>query len=42
MTDPRPLALVTSASSGSGFEPARQFALHGYDLVANAEDERME
>jgi short-subunit dehydrogenase len=39
----RPLALVTGASSGIGFELARQFALNGFDLVINAEDhERLE
>jgi uncharacterized protein len=35
----RPLAVVTGASSGIGFELARQFAEHGYDLVVAAEDE---
>lgn len=34
----RPLALVTGASSGIGFELAKQFAEHGYDLVICAED----
>jgi short-subunit dehydrogenase len=35
---PRPLAAVTGASSGIGYELARQFAQHGYDLVICAED----
>jgi uncharacterized protein len=34
----RPLALVTGASSGIGFELAKQFADHGYDLIICAED----
>lgn len=33
------LALVTGASSGIGFELARQFAQHRYDLVVTAEDD---
>ncbi|MET7455779.1 SDR family NAD(P)-dependent oxidoreductase [Streptomyces sp. NPDC005574] len=42
MGDNRPLALVTGASSGIGFELAGQFAEHGYDLLINAEDERLD
>ena len=40
-TEARPLALVTGASSGIGFELAKQFADHGYDLVVAAEDEEL-
>ncbi|MER6694076.1 SDR family NAD(P)-dependent oxidoreductase [Streptomyces minutiscleroticus] len=42
MDDNRPLALVTGASSGIGHELAKQFARHGYDLLVNAEDDRLD
>jgi uncharacterized protein len=35
-------AVVTGASSGIGYELARQFAEHGYDLLVAAEDEAIE
>jgi short-subunit dehydrogenase len=35
---PKPLALVTGASSGIGLELAKQFAQHGFDLVVAAEN----
>jgi uncharacterized protein len=38
MAEERPLALVTGASSGIGFELAKQFAENGFDLVVCAED----
>jgi uncharacterized protein len=34
----KPVAVVTGASSGIGYELAKQFAEHGYDLVIGAED----
>lgn len=34
-----PLAVVTGASRGIGWELAKQFAAHGHDLVINAEDD---
>ena len=37
-TPQRPLALVTGASSGIGYELARQFADNGFDLIVTAED----
>jgi len=41
-TTARPLAVVTGASSGIGYELARQFAQHGYDLLIAAEDDGIE
>lgn len=38
-TTGRPLAVVTGASSGIGFELAGQFAQHGFDLLVAAEDD---
>ncbi len=40
-TPTKPLAVVTGASSGIGFELAKQFADHGYDLVIAAEDDEL-
>jgi short-subunit dehydrogenase len=37
-TSQRPLAVVTGASSGIGYELAKQFAGHDFDLVIAAED----
>lgn len=33
------LAVVTGGSSGIGFELARQFVEHGYDVIIAAEDD---
>lgn len=41
MTDNRPLAVVTGASSGIGLELAGQFAVNGFDLLINSEDDRL-
>ncbi|MFI6781239.1 SDR family NAD(P)-dependent oxidoreductase [Micromonospora sp. NPDC050276] len=41
-TSDRPLALVTGASSGIGYELAAQFLEHGFDLVIAAEDDGIE
>ncbi len=38
----RPLAVVTGASSGIGYELAREFAEHDFDLVIAAEDAGIE
>jgi short-subunit dehydrogenase len=37
-----PLAVITGASSGIGFELAKQFAEHGYDLLITSETDRIE
>src|SRR4051812_21557770 len=37
-TETKPLAVVTGASSGIGFELAKQFAQNGFDVLINAED----
>jgi uncharacterized protein len=42
MTETRPLALVTGASSGIGLELAKQFAEHDFDLIVAAEDAGIE
>ena len=38
----RGLALVSGASSGIGFELAKLFAGHGYDLVVAADEDSIE
>src|SRR6185312_5903203 len=44
MTTPstRDFAVVTGASSGIGYELARQFAEHGFDLLVTSETDRIE
>jgi short-subunit dehydrogenase len=41
-TQTRPLAVITGASSGIGYELARVFAEHDFDLLINAEDDLSE
>src|SRR3954463_4358380 len=38
MSETKPMAVVTGASSGIGLELAKQFAEHGFDLLVCAED----
>ncbi len=38
----KPIAVVTGASSGIGYELAKQFAMHGFDLIVAAEDRAIE
>lgn len=38
----RPLAVVTGATSGIGFELAKQFAEHGYDVAISGSSERVD
>src|SRR4051794_34196488 len=35
----RPLAVVTGGSRGIGYELAKQFLAHGFDLVINSDDQ---
>jgi len=41
-TDRRPLAIVTGASSGIGYELAKCFAENGYDLIVAADEPEIE
>ena len=41
-TADRPLAVVTGASSGIGYELAKQFATHDFDVIVAAEDSRID
>lgn len=40
-SDGRPFAVVTGASSGIGYELAKQFVEHGFDLLISADDDRV-
>src|SRR3954471_5770409 len=40
-TAQRPLAVVTGASAGIGYELAKQFATNDFDLIVAAEDARI-
>lgn len=41
MTETRPLAIVTGGSSGIGYELAKQFAEHRYDVAISGQSERV-
>jgi short-subunit dehydrogenase len=41
VTEAKPLAVVTGASSGIGRELARQFATNGFDVIVAAEDDEL-
>ena len=42
MSDPRPFAIVTGASTGIGFELAKRCAKEGYDLLIAADEPEIE
>jgi len=41
MTDHRPLAFVTGASSGIGYAPGKQLAQQGYDVAISGSSDRV-
>jgi uncharacterized protein len=41
-SESRRLALITGASSGIGYELAREFAIHGFDLVVCSQSRKLE